>query len=57
MSESDRREFLRQMTTGAAAAGLGASFQPVEAEAMAQSEPTPRLGPKPVARDKRAGTL
>jgi gamma-glutamyltranspeptidase/glutathione hydrolase len=52
MSETTRRGFLQHVAGGAAAAAAPSWTD--AAAAAQQPEPQPRLGPKPVARDKRA---
>lgn len=52
MGETTRRDFLQQVAGGAAAAGIPPMGRSAPSEQ--EPEPLPRLGPKPVARGKRA---
>src|SRR5690349_17155713 len=52
---TDRRRFLKQAAAGAVAAGLVPAAAPAgERQAVVDTDTLPRLGPKPVARGKRA---
>ncbi len=50
----NRRRFLRDLTGGALLSGLTPRGLPATDGPVADPEPAPRLGPKPVARGKRA---
>lgn len=51
---TDRRQFLQQVAGGAAGLSVGAAGGAAAAPAGVDTDTLPRLGPKPLARDRRA---
>lgn len=51
---NDRRRFIQQVATGAILTGLGSRELDATERAQGATDPVPRLGPKPVARGKKA---